>query len=173
MRLELLRAAACALALAATASHAQIFTDPAAPDWHESDAPPPPALRIEGLIGIEMPGSQLRFGVDPKSIVIGANGVVNYVVVASSTSGAVNGIYEGVHCASGKVRVHARFTPGSGWTTVKDAPWRDLHEQGMSRHSLVIARNGACMGQGPGTSAEQIARDLAGGGDRRFRNETR
>lgn len=125
------------------------------------------------MVALEMPGSQLRFGVDPASIQIGKDGVVNYVVVASSSSGAVNGMYEGVRCATGEMKLYARNLPGSGWVPAKEAEWRPLHSQGMSRHSLLIARNGACVGQAPNQSPSQIARDLQGNPEYRFRPEIR
>ena len=144
-------------------AHAQLI--PADPDWREAEAPPPPAVRLDGLIPIEMPRSELRFGVDPASISVGTDGVVRYVVVASSASGAVNAIYEAIRCGTAELRVHARYSPAGGWTIAKDPLWRSLHD---SRHSLVIARNGACDGHVANRSASQIARDLRATVDTRF-----
>ena len=161
------------LAFVSFTSHAQLFAPTIDPDWREADAPPPPPLRTEGLIAIEMPGSQLRFGVDPDSISVGNDGIVHYVVVATSSSGAVNGMYEGVRCSTGEMRLYARHTPGAGWVPTKEADWKPLHAQGLSRHSLNIARNGACIGQGPNQSASQVVRDLRSGPENRFRPEAR
>jgi hypothetical protein len=156
------------LALVAGAAQAQLA--PADPDWKEADAPPPPPLRTDGLVRIELPESTLRFGIDPASVAIGKDRIVRYVVVATSTSGTVNAIYEGIHCSTGEVRVYARHNPDSGWVAVTDGPWRSLHETRASRHSLVIARNGACLGNGPNASAAQIVRDLGGSVNWRFWN---
>ena len=38
---------------------------PLDPDWREETVPPPPAVRSEGLIPLDIPGSSLRFGIDP------------------------------------------------------------------------------------------------------------
>lgn len=153
MRLDRL---ALALLLAASAAHAQLADTN--PDWRESEAPAPPALRTTALIPLEIPGSQLRFGVDPASVSLGADGVVRYVVVASSASGAVNGIYEGIRCSTAEYKVYAR-NAGGGWST-SGADWRQLHDQPRSRHSLLVARTGACIGRGPNRSAAHIVRDL-------------
>lgn len=147
---------ALALLLAAGAAQAQLADTN--PDWQESEAPAPPALRTSGLIPLEIPGSQLRFGVDPASVSLGSDGIVRYVVVATSTSGAVNGIYEGIRCSTGEYKVYARNT-GSGWS-ISGSDWRQLHEQPRSRHSLLVARTGACVGRGPNRTAAQIVRDL-------------
>lgn len=164
------RFAALALASASFAAFAQL--PPAEdPDWKEKDVPPPPALRTSGLIPIEMPqGVTLRYGVDPDSISVGKDGVVRYVVVASSASGAVNAMYEGVRCSSGEVKVYARHNPDSGWVANGKQEWMQLSASGSTRHSLLIARTGACFGDAPNRNEAQIVRDLRSGVDRRFLN---
>ena len=154
------------LAGASWAASAQIFPDN--PDWKEQEAPPPPALRTSGLIPLDVPGSSLRFGIDPASVAVGADGVVRYVVVASSASGAVNAIYEGVRCNKAEVRIFARHNPDSGWVQAQGSLWQPLHDTPNSRYSLLVARNGACMGDAPNGNAAQIVRDLRSGVDRRF-----
>jgi hypothetical protein len=154
------------LAGAAWTASAQLM--PADPDWKEHGVPPPPALRTTGLIPLEVPGSSLRFGVDPGSVAIGADRVIRYVVVATSASGAVNGIYEGLRCDTGEVRVFARHNPDSGWVPAGESLWQAVQSVPNSRYSLQIARNGACVGHGPNGNAAQIVRDLRSGPDRRF-----
>ncbi|TFZ01575.1 CNP1-like family protein [Ramlibacter rhizophilus] len=141
--------------------------------WQEGAAPEPPALRLKGLVPVELPRSTLRFGVQPDSVSIGPDRVVRYVVVATSASGALNALYEGIRCDEGKVKVYARHTPGAGWTPTRDAPWESLHDNAGHRHSLAIARSGACIGRGTNTSAERVLRDLAAPVDERFRIELR
>jgi hypothetical protein len=164
----LLRFCALSLAFAGGAALAQLATPD--PDWKESEAPAPPALRVERLVPLEVPASSLRFGVDPNSVTLAADGVVRYVVVATGSGGAVNGFYEGLRCNTGEVKVYARHNPDSGWVPVRDAQWQPLHSVPHSRHSLHIARNGACVGHGPNGNAAQIVRDLRSGPDRRFVN---
>jgi hypothetical protein len=156
-----------ALASACAGAGAQNIPDPVN-DWTEAEAPPPPALRTQGLIPIDMPGSSLRFGVDPKSITVGADRVVRYVVVASSTTGTVNGIYEGIRCGTRQVKVYARHNPDSGWVPVRNSDWQDLTSTANSRHSLAIARSGACQENAPNVSPAQIVLDLKATDDRRF-----
>jgi hypothetical protein len=163
-----IEALALALALAGSVAQAQLATPD--PDWKEVEVPLPGPLRTAPLIKLEVPQSTLRFGVDPASVALGSDGIVRYVVVATSSTGAVNAFYEGIRCNSGEFRVYARHNPDSGWVPVKDGPWRSLHDRLPSHHSLVIARTGACMGHGPNRSAAQIVRDLGANVDRRFNN---
>ncbi|HEY8359396.1 MAG TPA: CNP1-like family protein [Ramlibacter sp.] len=158
---------ALVLASAAGIASAQLLPDD--PDWKEAQVPPPPALSTQRLIELEMPRSALRFGVDPASITIGTDRIVRYVVVATSSTGTVNAMYEGVRCSSGEVKVYARHNPDSGWVASK-SDWQPLHLTANSRHSLQIARNGACIGHAPNQTPAAIARDLKQGADRRFMN---
>ena len=115
---------ALALAGAAATAAAQLVPDIHI-DWKEAEAPPPPALRTSGLIPVEVVGTTLKFGVDPASITVGSDGVVRYVVVATSNTGAVNGIYEGLRCNTGEAKVYARHNPDTGWVPAK-GEWRNV-----------------------------------------------
>jgi len=162
-------AALCALALCG-AAHAQLVD--VDPDWKEAAAPPPPALNTSRLVPLEMRGTELRWGVDPSSISIGPDGVVRYVVVAQSDSGAVNAIYEGLRCNTAESTVYARHA-GDQWVPAPDREWKPIHGSGARRHTLLIARGGACMGHAPNRSPEHIAIDLGKPADTRFRPELR
>jgi hypothetical protein len=156
-----------ALACAAAAASAQprLFEDP---DWKELEAPPPPALNTRGLIALDIPASALRFGIDPKSVSVGSDRIVRYVVVATSSSGTVNAFYEGIRCEGGEVKVYARHNPDSGWVPARSIEWQPLQSTPNSRHSLFIARNGVCLGRGVNGNASQIVSDLRAPVDTRF-----
>ncbi len=151
--------------------HAQLVD--ADPDWKEVEAPPPPALRKEGLVPIDMGSSTLRWGVDPASITIANDRVVRYVVVAQGQGGAVNALYEGLRCGTAEVKVYARHS-GDKWVAATGSDWKPLDNNNAStRHSLVIARNGVCIAGGTNRSPVEIARDLGRGADTKFRPEYR
>jgi hypothetical protein len=156
MRLSFTLAAA---AFAAAGASAQIATPD--PDWREQDVPPPPALQAQGLVEIEIGTgpSELRFGIDPKSVSVGRDRVVRYVMVATSRSGAVNASYEGLRCDRGEYRVYARSS-GQGWRPVA-TEWRSLFDGVEARRALAVARGGACQGRSANDSTAQILRDLA------------
>ena len=162
------RISVCLLALVLAGGARAQLTAPD-PDWREVTTAPPP-LRTEGLIRIDLPLSNLRFGVDPASVSLGSDGVVRYVVVATSDTGTVNAFYEGIRCSTAQVRLYARHNPESGWVMQNDAEWRSLHESLPSRHSLVLARTGVCAGGAPNRSAAQMVRDLGGSVNWRFSN---
>jgi hypothetical protein len=159
-----------AIMLACTCAGAQVIPSN---EFQEGDTPAPPPLRLEGLVPLEVgAGTDLRWGVDPASIRIGADRVVRYVVVGQGSGGAVNASYEGLRCDSAQVRVYARHARDGDWVPAK-AGWMPLHDNSAARHSLAVARSGACLGQAPNRSSDQIARDLGQSANYRFRNEAR
>jgi hypothetical protein len=159
---------ALALAGVIAGASAQTIPDPAA-DWKEIEAPPPPPLRTQGLVPVDVLRSgTMRFGVDPASVSVGADRVVRYVVVATSSTGTVNGIYEGIRCDTGEVKVYARHNPDSGWVPTRNAEWQNIFATANNSYSLAIARSGACMQSAPNGSPAQILQDLRAPVDRRF-----
>jgi hypothetical protein len=157
---------ALALAGACMAVSAQVAPDD--PDWKELDTPAPPPLRTSGLVPVEVEGTTLRFGVDPASVRIGPDRIVRYVVVATSPSGTVNAMYEGIRCDVGEVKVYARHNPDSGWVPARNSDWQPLGRAAITRHSNAVARSGACYGRAPNRNAAQIVLDLRAPVDRRF-----
>jgi len=164
MRLSLSLAAA--LLLAVPLARAQLT--PPNPDWREIEAPPAPTFSLEGLVPLETPRSTLRYGVAPATVSIGPDGIVRYVVVAASSTGATNVMYEGIRCSTGESKVYARHNPGSGWTIVQGSEWRPMQDAPLPRHALLIARTGACIGHGTNQPAARIVRDLRASVDARF-----
>jgi len=152
-----------ALALAGALGAASAQNIPEPPVWQELEAPPPPALRTNGLLPLDVPGSSLRFGVDPASIQVGADRVVRYVVVVTSPAGGVSGLYEGLRCDTAEVKVYARQNADSGWQPARAPEWQSLRGTGAHRHSMALARGGACAGRLPNVNAAQIVQDLRRG----------
>lgn len=142
------------LAIAVTGALAQVRDEP--PEWQEVPAPPPPAFGKAPLLPIEMPPYvSLRFGVDPSSLVITSDGIVRYVMVATSSSGAMNAMYEGIRCATGEVKTYALYGAAGQWTPVQDPKWRGLNDNMPSKHALALARQGAC--ESPSSTARSVA----------------
>ena len=156
---------AFALCAASSLASAQGLIDPT--DWAEGEVPPPPALRTDGLVPFQVSvHASLRYGVDPASVSVGADGVIRYVMVARSDSGALNAWYEGLRCASAEVKTYARWRPGAigvlgSWGTVDAPEWRPLVGHHASRAALVLARNGFCQGTTPNTPVSRMLRELS------------
>jgi hypothetical protein len=166
-RMNLARLLACSLALTALAAAAQTNT---APDLKESQQPAPPAFDTRHLIAIQMPGYvSLRFGIDPATLSVSPDGIVSYVVVASSASGSVNAMFEGIRCATGEVKTYARYNASGQWTLSTDPQWQDMNGRLLSRHALALARQGLCEGRSAaGNSGATIGAALKNQNPNRF-----
>ena len=127
-----------------SAAWAQIAPDD--PDWKESDAPPPPAFDMGKLVTFDgAVSSSLVYGVDPASVRISASdGLIRYVLVASSASGARNVMYEAIRCSTAEFKTYARYSSGGRWSPVSDAAWRSMLDNMPSKHAFYFARAGAC-----------------------------
>jgi hypothetical protein len=131
------------------------------PDWKEIDAPAPPEFDRKRLVAVDMPvGGELKFGVDPTTITIGKDGVVRYVLVASSASGNFNAMYEAIRCATGEFKTYARRSADSPWAIVLQPNWRSMQDNQPSRHAWKLAKQGVCTGRAPASSATEIVQNL-------------
>ena len=148
-------AGALVLCLLPCLASAQLFEDP---DWKESEAPPPPAYQMSRLVPVEMPAySRLKVGLDPQTVRITGDGIVRYVAVASSDSGAINAFYEGVRCSTLELKVYARSS-GGAWEAVEAPEWMRLRDS-SARYAREIAK-AVCMGRAPRQSVRDIVQEL-------------
>ncbi len=133
-------------------------------DWKEAAIPPAPAFDAGKLLTFDAAASSsLVFGVDPATLRISDDGVVRYVMVATSPSGARNVFYEGIRCATGEFRTYARYTPAGAWAKVDNAEWRSMFGSMGSKHALQLARSGVCDSAAPASSVGEIVRQLKAG----------
>ena len=148
----------------ATPSFAQLrATDP---DWKESDAPPPPVLNLKGLLPFEVSTvSNLAWALDPTAVTIVGDGLVRYVVVARSSSGVFNALYEVINCSKGEMKTYARIvgkesdTETKKWVAVQDPQWKSMYDI-PSKHALVLAKQGVCTGNTAAQTVSEIVTAL-------------
>ncbi|MGV8803947.1 MAG: CNP1-like family protein [Polaromonas sp.] len=152
---------ACGIVLGlSSAAWAQTTFDE--PEWKESDAPPPPAFDVGKLVTFEVsPNSALVYGIDPAAITLSkSDGLVRYVMAASSSSGARNVLYEAIRCSTGEVKTYASYSSPGQWSWLDKPQWRSLYESMPSRHALRFAQAGACDGATPALSVDILVRRL-------------
>lgn len=145
---------------------AQFIT--ADPDWKEVEAAPPPAFELRRLVSFEVStSSNLKWGLDPDTVVIAGDGTVRYVVVAQSPSGVINAMYEVIRCNTAEWKTYARFNKDSGWSKVVDAQWQSLAFSNPSRYALRLAQQGVCTGAAATQTVRDMVRYLKQGGPNR------
>jgi hypothetical protein len=143
---------------AAGAAQAQLLYD--ASDWKEDPVPAAPSFSQDKLIPIDMPTySSLKFGVDPATIQVGPDGVVRYVVVATSREGGgFNAFYEGIHCAAEQYKTYARFNNGA-WVAEKEPEWKGLRDRATA-YTKVLWSQGMCRDHAAQATAAETIRLL-------------
>jgi hypothetical protein len=130
------------------------------PDWSELKTPAPPAYSADGLIPIDMPSHiSVKIGVDPSTIAVGSDGVVRYVVVMKNATGNMNAAFEGIRCVTDEVKTYARVGASGEWSLTSDPQWRPINDNVPSRHSIAIARQGACVAR-VATSNQEVLKAL-------------
>nr|WP_218510461.1 CNP1-like family protein [Variovorax sp. dw_308] len=129
-------------------------------EWKETDVPPPPAFAESRAIAIDVQGrTELKFSIDPATIAITKDGVVRYVVVASSgRGGATNAYYEGVRCSTEEVKTYARFNDGK-WDETVNAEWKP-YRQIRSGYVRQLTYQGLCRGHGTQVSVQETVQML-------------
>ncbi len=144
-------------ALVTGTAHAQLVDNP---DWQESAVPPPPAYDVKRALQIEMPAYMtLKFGIDPKTIVITPDGVVRYVVLGwREGGGTVNAFYEGVRCATAEYKTYARSADGA-WRLVDNPDWKRIDDRN-SIYTYELSRQALCRGRAPRASVTDMVREL-------------
>lgn len=132
------------------------------PDWKELQVPPPTTVSADRMVPLEMPRYvSVKVGVDPDSLSIGADGIVRYVMIAVTSGGHVNAMYEGIWCLKGEVKTYARLGSDGKWDPVQDAQWLALNGNQRSMHALAFARQAACEGRAAAArTPQEILRKL-------------
>ena len=104
----------------------------------------------------------LRYAIDGATLSVDDKGVVRYVVVARSSSGAQNVSFEGMRCKSGEQRVYARQRADGTWGGEPGA-WRPIADVRLP-HVRVLQREYFCPQSNPLADAEEGRRALRQGG---------
>lgn len=116
--------------------------------WQEiaTQLPAPPSA--ENLIPFYVsPTTTLKFAIDSKSLTTGSDGVVRYVLVSKSASGAENISYEGIRCESSEVKLYAFGHKDGTWGRSRRDKWTPIIEQSSNRQHAALAHDYFCDGK--------------------------
>jgi hypothetical protein len=150
-----------ALVAFSIAAHAQSrfeqdFNDTEKP-WQEI-ATQLPAFPIEkNLIPFYVsPTTTLKFAIDSNSLTIGSDGVIRYVLVSRSASGAENISYEGIRCGSFEVKLYAVGHKDGTWARSRRDKWEPIVEQTANRQHAALRHDYFCSDKIIAASIEEI-----------------
>lgn len=145
--------------LLAPAAQAGLFGQDA--QRQEIEVAAPEAFDVNAAVSFEMPGDQrLTYAVVPQTLQIGEDGLLRYVLVATSNGGGQNVLFEALDCKRSEHKTLARWSSyQKQWTPTKNPTWVSVSEA-RSNASQVLANGIFCHnGLNLGTR-EQMLREL-------------
>jgi CNP1-like family len=90
------------------------------------------------------PTTTLDFAVDAKSVSVTEEGIVRFVLVVTSQSGASNISYEGIRCSTGERKLYAVGQTNGSWTAARRDVWETIIDRGINRQHAALAKDYFC-----------------------------
>lgn len=119
--------------------------DPDAPKWQEIEAALPEFPKEDDLLEFYVSAvTPNRFFVDGKSISVGADGVVRFVLVIKTAGGATNVSFEGIRCGTIEYRLYATGRSDGTWVKARASEWKRIENKPINRHHAALSRDYFC-----------------------------
>lgn len=148
MELTMKRSVAIGMLLAANlfqAALAEPEEDYVRRGWQEGDYLLPEAPKPEALLPFYVSATtENRFFVDSRSLTIGEDGVVRYVLVILAAQGARNVTFEGMRCATRERRVYALGRSDGSWSPARRSEWLRISEAVGNRQHAELFQEYFC-----------------------------
>ncbi|GHT93950.1 lipoprotein [Betaproteobacteria bacterium] len=126
------------------------------PAWKETAYALPDAPREQTLRAFELsPPSANQYQIDLASLTLSADGVIRYVLVAKSRSGASSTTFEGLRCETGERRLYASLGNDGRWRPLKRGTWMPLGTV-ANNPRMALAVDYFCDDSTPARSREAI-----------------
>ncbi|CAD6558916.1 hypothetical protein LMG28140_06508 [Paraburkholderia metrosideri] len=122
----------------------------------------PPLPKESNLLPFEVSGNTpLQFAIDQTSVSVGSDGVVRYVVVVTSPSGARNVNYEGIRCDTYEARQYAGLNADhDGWDTTVANEFRRIENGTLNAYQASLYQDYMCANKMPAANAKQIVENI-------------
>lgn len=161
-------AAAVILLLAHTGANAQASFDEEFDDtgktWQEIAIHLPAMPDMANLLPFEVSATATQtFSVAPESLTVGADGVIRYVMVARSSSGALNISYQGLRCTSLEKKLYAFGRADGSWSRSRNDAWEPISGNAANRRHAALAQDYFCNGSTVAGKAGDIIKRLKSG----------
>jgi hypothetical protein len=126
------------------------------PAWKETayvlpDVPAEASLRAFEL----SPPSANQYRVDLASLAVNTDGVIRYVLVVKSRTGASSTTFEGLRCETAERRLYASLGSDGSWRPLKNSAWARIGA-GSNNPRAALAVDFFCDGAAPARSREEI-----------------
>lgn len=110
--------------------------------------------------------TETLFQIDSRSLSVGADDVIRYTMVVTSSEGAQSVSYEGMRCLTGERRLYAFGHSDNTWSKARNNQWTRITGS-LNNHHVELFVNYFCNASAPSIrSAEDALRSLRNGGYR-------
>ncbi|AKZ61373.1 hypothetical protein F506_00675 [Herbaspirillum hiltneri N3] len=113
--------------------------------WQEIAVQLPPAPLPENLAEFYVgPTTTSKSYVDLKSLSIGSDNVVRYIMVTKSSGGATNVIYSGIRCETYEIKQYAFGRSDGSWSRSRHDKWIRIKDAGANRQDAALYKSYFC-----------------------------
>lgn len=114
-------------------------------EWREAQWVLPASSKPSALLAVDVgPAEPNRFAIDRASIAVGGDGVVRYMMVVTTSSGATTISFEGIRCTSRERRIYAFGRADGTWSKSTRARWDRLDLRAINGYALTLAKQFFC-----------------------------
>lgn len=132
--------------------------------WQEIAIHLPTMPDMANLIPFDVSATATQtFSVAPETLTVGADGVIRYVMVARSSSDALNISYQGLRCASLEKKLYAFGRPDGSWSRSRNDAWEPISSNAANRRHAALAQDYFCSGSTVAGKASDIVRRMKSG----------
>lgn len=130
--------------------------DPDEAKWAEGEAVLPAFPRDENLLEFFVSAvTPNRFFVDAKSLSVGTDSVVRFVLVVKTSGGATNVTFEGIRCEALEYKLYATGRADGSWTKARTPEWLPIVNKPINRHHASLSRDYFCPNRSPIRTADE------------------
>lgn len=105
-------------------------------------------------------GSALQFFLDTKSLQIGKDGVIRFVVVIKNPSGTQQIKLEGIRCETFEYKLYATLGEDGKWKPTNSIEWKMVPNLGYNQYQAALGRGGICAGTSANTNLNEFLANL-------------
>lgn len=134
--------------------------------WAESEVQLPAFPENENLIAFKVGAvDDIQYAVDRQSVSVGADDVIRFALVITSSMGAKSISYEGIRCVTGERRFYASGRSDKTWSKARSNQWVKIAVASNSAHFELYSNYFCTYGTAPVASIEDALRVLRRGGN--------
>lgn len=100
------------------------------------------------------------FMVDENSITVSPDGAVRYILLVETQGGARTVTFEGVHCATWRVRIYATGRDDGTWSMLRNSEWEPIRNNAYNRMRYALAAESFCDALAPPRNRDEVLQRL-------------